>query len=1246
MKINEDNRFFIKDESLRGVDNDMFNYADISNVLRCIIETNEPPYNIAIIGKWGLGKSSLINLALGKYKSSKDEYLIQEINAWKYEKESLRKVFLKQLWQGISETKLKSFQVIQKAFSDIVNSDITSTPTEANKGKAKKLICTLGLITGATVLAFIVYKLIQADIQRADIKNWTFWANVILSYCKNIAIVLLFPVLIALFKVMLDEYNLKDTKKIEISFPLETADDYELFLETKISEKLDKHPDLKFITIIDDLDRLSIEKIVEALDTLKAFVGLQRCIFIVPFDDEIIKRALEKRRIRQFDGEDDIIESELILDKLFQFKIYLPPLLKYDIKQYASDLITQEIPGFLHDYCSPETMKKLLDRIIIHSAVATPRQVKKLVNAFVSNYMVSCEREVSGKVEKGLLTSDIGKEQIAKFSVLQADFNRFYDLLFQDFNYLNQILDFHQGHTNKLEMSKELSDYFIFDDTGKNLGIAPEHEALINFLNRTKKYEVQSIAPYLYLAQDDISKKTGDEVQRRAINALESGNIESLREMLQKSPAISSAIAYHVNTANDDLETLLANTISTFANIEDEENQVTLANSIVDRTLELKDDQAKFLYELPPKSLWDISQIVPNKAFGTGFINIYFTCLLNQDWLQPQYIIDAIATILPKWSLLSDNSQELIDRIAELCVSSQNIEAEKLFPIVDYDSAVFGRLWGLPWFNKLCSYITETDDFGDTVQEHLKHTFTNLTEANSIADLVALLLPLTQYSALVKIIDTMLTAPLCKKIDAKQATQIVDNIIALDYKACNKSIYNLMSKLDYVISDKNAQAMCDFTMHYKESSKMDDVLNYCGTHGYFNLLDPTIQNVIKDVFDDGSNDELLEKIQDYFTDAQRQTLFSNLASQSSFASNKTYERQTMLFSILAKKAKNKDQLDNIVSTVLVPLLASYYNQPNYLAFVSESVGFVKKLLHTSSINAYIARIASIFNAYRMPCLEAINRLTGSMTKENFSNLFPYLTQKITTSEFEHALNIIIDNNSIRPTDDTAISLYRKFLTEHVEESTDPNRVLEALRTSFGSFPELGSLVKASLKNEKTSKKVLVAVIADCFQNYTGVDMVIKEAIPMFDDEESTKMLRLAFDNVTTYKVEDIITALSNSLTETTSQEALINVIRFSVVYGNSSAFALLLKAIELSFKHDNQPDKVADTIRLINGFERNTLLQQKNKMVEILHTGFSGTTSENIKHTILDIVSSTKLRREFRKLLDEDDLDYYKQWVK
>lgn len=361
-------KYFIKDESLHGVDNDRFNYADIAHVLDETISTNEPPYNIAIIGKWGLGKSSLINLVTEKYKKDSSHYQVQEINAWKYEKESLRKVFLKQLWQGISDQKVQSFETIRKEIANIVKAELPPEDKNAVRVRAKKFWWTLIALIALTMVAFLVYKLVQAGSWGALCEG-TFWKEVFLRYCKNISTLLIGPALVALCKLLFDDYHAKRSSRVELNFPIETTDDYEIFLETKIKEQLKENPDLKIITVIDDLDRLSIDKIVEALDALKAFVGFERCIFIVPFDDEIIKRALDKRRAQEFKEQAEItevIESELILDKLFQFKIYLPPILDFDIQQYACSLAKQEVPDFLNRYCEEQLMQKVIERVLIY----------------------------------------------------------------------------------------------------------------------------------------------------------------------------------------------------------------------------------------------------------------------------------------------------------------------------------------------------------------------------------------------------------------------------------------------------------------------------------------------------------------------------------------------------------------------------------------------------------------------------------------------------------------------------------------------------------------------------------------------------------------------------------------------------------------------------------------------------------------------------------------------------------------
>ena len=228
MPNSDSKKYFVKDEALHGIDNDQFHYADISKVLKEIIDTNAPPFNIAIIGKWGLGKSSLINLVTNKYKKSPEKYCIQEINAWKYEKESLRKVFLKQLWQGLNKRKFHSFEVIRQEILDIIMEELVDDSTGSKKIKWQSIISSfaksfpvLAIIAAFTFGAFICYKYVQFHIvDSPTFKSCYFWAQVFLGYCKNIGTVLFIPVIVAVLTNGTIEYRQKKAQKFELNFPL------------------------------------------------------------------------------------------------------------------------------------------------------------------------------------------------------------------------------------------------------------------------------------------------------------------------------------------------------------------------------------------------------------------------------------------------------------------------------------------------------------------------------------------------------------------------------------------------------------------------------------------------------------------------------------------------------------------------------------------------------------------------------------------------------------------------------------------------------------------------------------------------------------------------------------------------------------------------------------------------------------------------------------------------------------------
>lgn len=197
-----------------------------------------------------------------------------------------------------------------------------------------------------------------------------------------------------------------------------------------------KNEKRKFIIIIDDLDRLSTKKMVEALDTLKILMEIDKCIFIVPFDDSILKDALNKQVVSKFDNEQQIIESEFILDKLFQFRFYVPPLILSDMKDYTLDIIKTESKD-LYDIFDEKEIDEIVKKVFMYDGLKTPRQIKKIINTFSNNIILFKGRVQTGKIAPDLFNK-VGKLMIAKISVLQSDFNDFYDDLFVDSIYVKK----------------------------------------------------------------------------------------------------------------------------------------------------------------------------------------------------------------------------------------------------------------------------------------------------------------------------------------------------------------------------------------------------------------------------------------------------------------------------------------------------------------------------------------------------------------------------------------------------------------------------------------------------------------------------------------------------------------------------------------------------------------------------------------------------------------------------------------
>lgn len=333
--MNNNTKYFLKDEAITNREEDFFRHEDIADNIVNIIETQKTPYNIALIGKWGTGKSSIVELVKRKLGNPK-KYKFAEINAWKYEKEELRRTLLKQVFEAIDGKKEKELinEQLDNLTNIVIKEEVNKNTEKVNIIKKiwnKLLLLSIPVIKLGiqailvflviTIIYFIGYFILSV-IRGEEIIIGEYVTSYIKSgFVSKAIIAFLTPII----KELIDVYKVKGLNFWKIVYPKTGTDEYEELLKKYLGSFKKK-----VVVIVDDIDRLTTPKIVEALDAIKAFAEFQKIVFIVPFDDSVLKKALEVSE-KEYQVDTQMVQSELFLDKLFQFRVYMPPLPEYDI---------------------------------------------------------------------------------------------------------------------------------------------------------------------------------------------------------------------------------------------------------------------------------------------------------------------------------------------------------------------------------------------------------------------------------------------------------------------------------------------------------------------------------------------------------------------------------------------------------------------------------------------------------------------------------------------------------------------------------------------------------------------------------------------------------------------------------------------------------------------------------------------------------------------------------------------------
>lgn len=430
-----------------------FGHDSIASNLAKIIQLCPSPFTIGLFGKWGTGKTTVINLLISKLQSSRKPIVVAKVDAWKYEEDSLRRQLLITLDDELG---------LGLKYKDELNQ--TLTEADPTKGKIKYdlglLLNTAGVIALSSVLVGFILKL--------SIPTLTTVASDLL-------------IQFGLFG-FLTQFILSLFRRVGVTITEHRTDSAEGF-ERKFKEDILSHTKLKgkrLLIIIDNLDRCSHSKAVELLSTIKTFLAKDEteqsdCVFLITCDDEAIKQHIKSVYLKENDNNaSGAFDVDEFLRKFFNAFIRIPTFIDTELQSYTEKL--------LKETNVPQLESNDLAYVITTSFRENPRQIKQFINTLLAHFLLAKEREESSPslMPEGTVTGNVAF--LAKLLIIRQRFPMIYRKIEEEHLTVDEMVAIALPEGTKEELQAELKEFN-------------------QFLRATKTITVTDIRPFIHLKQ-------------------------------------------------------------------------------------------------------------------------------------------------------------------------------------------------------------------------------------------------------------------------------------------------------------------------------------------------------------------------------------------------------------------------------------------------------------------------------------------------------------------------------------------------------------------------------------------------------------------------------------------------------------------------------------------------------------------------------------------------------------------------
>jgi Cdc6-like AAA superfamily ATPase len=393
----------ISDRALAPGEEDRFAHDDFVDQLEALIRSGIDTANIALYGSWGAGKSGISRRLAGRFTSrwDKKHFHFVELNAFKYADAPLLRAFIYRIAEVAVPGKAEAYR--RRLYEHASRSE----PTVPGRWRGGLKLAALLVASLSIAVAVLLLALPAGSTYHTVL-------DVLRTLAPSTIVV---GVLVTVASSVLPSFKAEH----EMMAPA-SAEQFEQLFEDLVRKDIgvSGKDDTRLIVFIDELDRCSAGEVARTLETLRTFVNIPGCIFVVAADQQVLEHALTEH-VRQSTPADTInpyySAGSGYLDKIFEYQLSLPSLLPNRLVDFAATLV-EDIGGVWSELDELDAVLSVL--IPVH--VRSPRRVKVLLNRFAMAYEIARKR-----VAAGSLGDDLPQRaaELAKLVCIRTEFPLF-----------------------------------------------------------------------------------------------------------------------------------------------------------------------------------------------------------------------------------------------------------------------------------------------------------------------------------------------------------------------------------------------------------------------------------------------------------------------------------------------------------------------------------------------------------------------------------------------------------------------------------------------------------------------------------------------------------------------------------------------------------------------------------------------------------------------------------------------------